>query len=1048
MMRMLRKVVLFMLMLPLHVKGQPQTLRFFNYTAEQGLVNNAVHSILKDNDGFLWLGTEGGLSRFDGRTFTNFTSDPLDSNSLGGNLITELYQDRFGLIWIAIEDGGISVFNPETERFKRYVFNPNNLSEPGCNKPTGFVEDTEGNLWVAFWNKGLARFDRKTNSFSIFSFDIRTTGYNFNEILQVTSDAKGLFWLSTRAGLVSFNPKNKRFNTHTSGEISQDLLQGLTVGDDGKIYCGTWGMGLRVFDPVANSWQGFIMDANSKIDGINHCGTLCFIDKNQLLFTNRNKGFGIFDLQKGSFKKLEFEPDNAFSIRSQGAGLTVKKLGSYFALGSKGGFHVNISNHKALEPFYATGAQGDEASGEFVVSSFFPKKQEKKIYVGSYYNKGIYVFDETTKTADLVHPITYGDRKVTSVLASLQNPFDVNQYWWATHSGLLQIMPQNSALPKLEPVKYQKKNLQLIPEKSVYQLFQRHDTVWIVCSKNLYAYALKTDSLVDVFPKLSRSLGEPDLQIINVKPGAHGWLYGITHNRRLFKFQPHLKKADWINLANVSKALPQVINDLTVSKDGTLWLLAGQTGLARFNPENNEVKFYTQKDGLNISRFVSVCTDSQNRVWILSEQGVSVLNPQTGFIRNLGVTHGMSLKDANVIEFKEDGYIYLGGFSKFIRFRPERLLASETDRKIIVTGILVMAKPLKTDKAFRSVRSMELSYEENLLTFSFTIPDAFEQHDFYYFTKLEGLDKDWMPSQRAKVSYAGLPPGKYTLKIRAKDGLGNWCSTEHRIEIIINPPFWKTVWFLSLIFILIAIAVAAGLRWRITTVKRREVEKNRLREQMAELENQALRSQMNPHFIFNCLNSINGFIVGNNPDEASRFVTKFSRLIRLILDNSKEPFVSLEQELAALKIYIDLEKMRFASGFDSHLAISENVNPADIFVPPMIFQPFVENSIWHGLLHKETPGKLRIHVEIDADILIVSIEDDGIGRAAAAELKSKTALKSKSYGLAITRQRIMNFNKGEQCNIPTAVEVEDKFDDQNRAIGTRIMLKLAIRNRT
>ena len=1037
-----------MLMVPLLLKGQQQALRFFNYTAEQGLVNNAVHSILKDNDGFLWLGTEGGLSRFDGRTFTNFTSDPLDSASLGGNLIAELYQDRFGLIWIAIEDGGISVFIPETERFKRYVFNPNNLNEPGCNKPTGFIEDAQGNLWVAFWNKGLARFDRKTNSFATFSFDTRKSGYNFNEILQVVSDAKGLFWLSTRAGLVSFNPQNRTFNTHTNGDISQDLLQGLTVGADGKIYCGSWGMGLRVFDPATNSWQGFIINANSKIDGINHCGTLCFINKSQLLFTNRNKGFGIFDLHSNTFKKLEFEPDNAFSIRSQGAGLTVKKIGNQIALGSQGGFHVNISLHKALESFNGDGSPGANALEAFVVSSFFPKKQEGKIYVGSYYNKGIFVFDEDSKTADLAHPIVYGDRKVTSVLVSQKNPFDENKYWWGTHCGLLQITTQNGSEPLLEPVKYLKKNVPLIPEQSVYQIFNRRDTVWMVCSKNLYAYVLKSDSLLNVFPKLSGLLGDPDLRIINLKPGAHGWLYGITHNRRLFKFNPHLNKAGWINLASASKALPQVINDLTVSDDGTLWLLAGQTGLARLNPKTNALRFYTQKDGLNISRFVSVCTDSQNRIWILSEQGVSVLNPHTGFIRNLGAAHGMSLKEANVIEFKEDGYIYLGGLNQFIRFKPDSLLASESDRKIIVTGILVMAKPLKTDKAFRSVRSMELSYEENLLTFSFTIPDAFDQNDFYFFTQLEGLEKEWMPSQRAKVSYAGLPPGKYTLKIRAKDGLGNWCSTEHRIEIIINPPFWKTVWFLSLIFILIAIVVAAGLRLRITTVKRREVEKNRFREQMAELENQALRSQMNPHFIFNCLNSINGFIVGNNPDEASRFVTKFSRLIRLILDNSKEPFVSLEQELAALKIYIELEKMRFASGFDSQIEISDTVNAADIYVPPMIFQPFVENSIWHGLLHKETPGKLQIHLEIDTDMLIVSIEDDGIGRAAAAELKSKTALKSKSYGLAITRQRIMNFNKGELFDIAAAVEVEDKFDDQNRASGTRIILRLAIRNRT
>jgi ligand-binding sensor domain-containing protein len=1041
----LRKVVSVFVFLPLVLSGQESAMRYFNYTAEQGLANNAVHSTLLDKDGFLWIGTEGGLSRFDGRTFTNYTCDPLDSNSLSGNLIVELFQDRTGLIWIAIEDGGISVFNPETERFKRYVFNPDNPLEPGCNKPTAFIEDLKGNIWVAFWNKGMAQFDRKTQRFKTISFDKRKTGYNFNEILDVAADANGLFWICTRAGLLSFNPHNRSFKTHQSGDISDDLLQGIAIGADGTIYCGSWGMGIRIYKPKTNTWRTVTIDSNKKIDGVNHSGQLCFIDENRLLFSNRYKGFGLYDVQTDKIQKLDFEAENPLSIRSQGAGLCVEAVGNNFALGSKGGLHILLGNNPLVELFNGSDSAGDHLLGASVVSSFFPNKTERKIYVGTYYKKGVYVFDENTKEADLKHPASF-ENEVTSVQTVLKSPFKSNECWWGTHRGLMKIVTSEGGERRLEPIQYATKSEQLIPEQGVYRLSQVGDTVWITCAQHLYAYSPKKDALRDFYPTLSSLLGDSEIRLLSLEPGKKGWFYGITHSRRLFRFNPKQQKANWISLSQASRALPQIIHQVVVSNDGMLWLLEGQTGLAQLNPETNAVRFYTQKDGLNVSRFVSLCTDSKNRIWILSDQGVSVLNPQTGFIRNMGVAQGLSLKDANVIEYHEDGFIYMGGMSKFIRFRPEALLASGVNRNCIVTAISVMGAPIKSDSAYRSIRKIVCNYNENLLAFNFTIPDAFKQSDFYFFTRLDGLDKNWVPAAGSEVSYSGLPPGKYQLNIRAKDGMGNWCSNAHSIEIIITPPFWKTFWFGLLVFTLIFITIFFIVRKRIASIKKRAAENNRIRQQMAELENQALRSQMNPHFIFNCLNSINGFIVGNNPDEASRFVTKFSRLIRLILDNSRVPYVSLEQELSALKIYIDLEKMRFESGFESKIEVNPNLHTSAIFIPPMIFQPFVENAIWHGLLHKETSGKLHVEVNKSDRYLIVTIQDNGIGRAAAGAMKSKTSLKSKSYGLAITRQRIVNFNAGQNSESDDSVSVEDLTDDSGYPCGTLVILKIAIRN--
>jgi sensor histidine kinase YesM len=215
-----------------------------------------------------------------------------------------------------------------------------------------------------------------------------------------------------------------------------------------------------------------------------------------------------------------------------------------------------------------------------------------------------------------------------------------------------------------------------------------------------------------------------------------------------------------------------------------------------------------------------------------------------------------------------------------------------------------------------------------------------------------------------------------------------------------------------------------------------------LQKQLNELENKALRSQMNPHFIFNSLNSINSYIIKNKPDEASAYVSKFARLIRLILDNSRETHIALESELMALNLYIEIENKRFANKFSWNIQIHSNIDLHSTLIPPMIIQPFVENAIWHGLLHQEKQGILTISIQEQNGYLEISIDDNGVGRDAAKLLKSKTLLKDKSHGMEVTINRIENFNAG--FSLGKAVEIIDKKDEFGNPTGTTMLLKIAL----
>ena len=229
--------------------------------------------------------------------------------------------------------------------------------------------------------------------------------------------------------------------------------------------------------------------------------------------------------------------------------------------------------------------------------------------------------------------------------------------------------------------------------------------------------------------------------------------------------------------------------------------------------------------------------------------------------------------------------------------------------------------------------------------------------------------------------------------------------------------------------------------------KKREAElkqvKAEFEKQIAESEMSALRAQMNPHFIFNVLNSINRYILMSDGETASRYLTQFARLIRLVLENSKTAKVPLDADMEALKLYINMEKLRFLDKFDYRIDISPDIDQQFTQVPPLLIQPYVENAIWHGLMQKEDGGMLIIRLKEENDTLIsVTIEDNGIGRAQSALLKSKTALNHKSFGLQMTKDRISIVNR--LYGIQTAVNIEDLYDEDDQPAGTRVTLTIPV----
>lgn len=275
------------------------------------------------------------------------------------------------------------------------------------------------------------------------------------------------------------------------------------------------------------------------------------------------------------------------------------------------------------------------------------------------------------------------------------------------------------------------------------------------------------------------------------------------------------------------------------------------------------------------------------------------------------------------------------------------------------------------------------------------------------------------------------------------------------------PPFFSKefiglVWVVQFgIIVLMNVGIAAGYffaNWQKTTREkaRAEAEKKNIemellqaKQQQTEIEMRALRAQMNPHFIFNSLNSINKYILKNDHMNASRYLTRFAKLIRLILDNSNSKEVALSDELEALQLYIEMESLRFSNKFTYAVIVDEDVSVDTLQVPPLIIQPYVENAIWHGLLHKETGAHLAVSIKKTANYMLQCIvEDNGIGREKAREMKSKSANTNKSLGMKLTADRISMLNQNTSLN--ASIEIIDLNNASGEATGTKVILTIPI----
>lgn len=457
-------------------------------------------------------------------------------------------------------------------------------------------------------------------------------------------------------------------------------------------------------------------------------------------------------------------------------------------------------------------------------------------------------------------------------------------------------------------------------------------------------------------------------------------------------------------------------------------------GVILFN--RKRCQMISKQEGLRSSICRSLLPAGKDGIWVGTNNGLNLLRlrPRPHVVCVIGSGDGLDASDIAQLCFSGQKLyaattsgIFIIDTAAYFHFQH------------IAPRIYMNAVHLKELQIPLS-RNYDVSHDQHTVQFDFLGLSFNSRGKMLYRYRLEGLDTAWTVTPESFARYGSLAPGDYRFVVYAINGTGIQSSNPEVIRLHIRKPFWSTWWFISTSVILLIVWIWIIIRVRVKRVRKLAEQEASFRQRISETELKALRAQMNPHFVFNAIGSIQNFILNNRNEDANRYLLMFAQLIRNVLEQSKEEWISLEQETATLRLYLGIESLRFKHGFSWNIQVENCPEPDHVLITPLLLQPFVENALWHGLKTKETGADLNITIRKEGETLLCIIEDNGIGREAAALQQGNNI--HRSMGTTISKDRLKTIE--ELIGRKTKLEINDLYTPEGKACGTRIRITLPL----
>jgi ligand-binding sensor domain-containing protein len=475
------------------------------------------------------------------------------------------------------------------------------------------------------------------------------------------------------------------------------------------------------------------------------------------------------------------------------------------------------------------------------------------------------------------------------------------------------------------------------------------------------------------------------------------------------------------------------INDIECINHRTLVLATIGKGLLFFDLYTRKLERITSKDGLCSDVINDAALAIDGTIWLATNKGLSSLkknNKGQYDIHNYTSYNGIPIADIKNVH-ADGNTIYMGTHNGLILFDP-KIRSIDHDPEIMLRAVYVNDKKVSPETLTR------LNFSQNHLRVSYLsiIPKMLGKVLYRYQLKGSKNDQYWIYVNEPQLFLSSVEPGNYKLIIEACNSAGQWSKTPLVLSIHIAAPFWETGWFIASCIIVIVGTVIFFQSLKLKRIKEKSINE----KLMLDYQQQALINQINPHFLFNSMNSIQKYILRGDKEEAVSFVSKFAKLMRLGLEQSRESFIPLSQELELLKVYMLLERERFGEKITFQLDVQEGLEQLRLMIPPMLIQPFIENAIRHGVLHKIGNGTIILRLYVREKLLYCEVEDNGVGRKRAMEIKLEQGQLHKSLALSINTARLQLLTKS--LNSLYFFDIADKLDEQSHPAGTLVKLIL------
>ncbi len=802
--------------------GQAPELYFEQVSEEQGLSNNNVNCIIQDRQGFIWIGTDDGLNRYDGKNFKVFRHDKNNTGSLSGNMISDMVEDADGIIWIATRDGGLSKYNrhlPQTKQFKQYKHHPQHPHSIPVNIINTLLDDEKGNLWLGTSGKAILRFNKKTERFDVVSpkgpktindlcldedgqllagrqgggfLKVNTTDLQYYEderyhdlyaklphsaITSLYRDGNNNLWfgswdqllyMKSKASIISFGDGKEQ------GFIP-DEINAFAEDNNGYLWMGGKNRGLQLLDIRKNIFYHFNYDNKPKGSVISNKINCIYKDDKNRMWLGTDKGISISNPFKQQFKQVFFNNEGKEKIQVY----DYMDVNGRLLMGTSNGLYILENNIIKHQPVVF------ENRGLHVTSLF---KDGKNIYLGT--DRSFFIYNLKNGTLSLL-PNTEKDEVIYRII--------------------------DSRIVSITKEKINGKSSFIVsPYGHLLAYYIIEEQKWVSrldAELNIATSLNIRDNLIKKILKTS----DGELWLANTKEGLGYWQPLKQQPIKYYQHQP----------GNPGSISNNHVSDIISSNDGNLWVSSYGGGLHYFNTELRNFTHIRESPNL----VESICMDNKGNIWLVYNGRIGKYDPVkksfTGYTlpdkERSGGVKGKIFKD-------EKGFVYTAGENYFIRFHPDSVSEHGTAPPIHFTDFSVFntsfSHYLEKDK-------IQLNYKDKYFSFEFAAPYYEKSSPIEYAYQLEGFNDEWMPlGDRNYAIFSNLPYGEYVFKVRSSHVPGIWNPQIASIKIEIIPPFWKTTWF----FLLCIAAASAGIfaiyKYRINELLKRQEIRNRIAQDL------------------------------------------------------------------------------------------------------------------------------------------------------------------------------------------------------------------------